>query len=162
MELVERTDAMGEVAAIYNFHRVNDSVWTAGQPLLEHLPKLKEEGIRAVINLREHSEHEGEREAEKVLEAGMHYFNVPVNYRHPTPADADAFLRTTDEQMAEGPVFIHCTAAVRVGAFWLIRRVVRDGWTFEKALEEANAVGLNDDQHLLRFAKEYIEGVTGD
>jgi len=33
---------------------------------------------------------------------------------------------------------------------------------FEEVLEEANAVGLNDNQHLVRFAKEYIEGVTGD
>ncbi len=34
-------------------------------------------------------------------------------------------------------MFIHCTAAIRVGAFWMIRRVLRDGWKVEDAEEEA-------------------------
>jgi hypothetical protein len=54
-------------------------------------------------------------------------------------------------------VFIHCTAAIRVGAFWMIRRVLRDGWEFEKALEEANQIGLRNNAGLTAFAKEYIE-----
>ena len=38
-------------------------------------------------------------------------------------------------------MFVHCTAAIRVGGFWLIRRVVRDGMTWDAALEEARKVG---------------------
>ncbi len=39
----------------------------------------------------------------------------------------------------------------------MIRRVLRDGWEFDKALEEANQIGLRNQEHLITFAKEYIE-----
>ncbi|MBL8168361.1 MAG: hypothetical protein JNJ50_09420, partial [Acidobacteria bacterium] len=81
----------------------------------------------------------------------------PVVFREPQPEDADDFLRITDEQLKNGPVFIHCAAAIRVGAFWLIRRVLRDGWDFEKALAEANRIGLRNQPQLIEFAKGYLE-----
>ncbi|MGE0884427.1 MAG: heavy metal-binding domain-containing protein [Blastocatellales bacterium] len=157
MALVEKTAEMSELTAIPRFLKLNDQVWTAGQPTFEHLSKLKEEGVKTVINLRPHSEHNGNREAARLKELGINYFNIPVVYREPQPEDADDFLRITDEQLKNGPVFIHCAAAIRVGAFWMIRRVLRDGWEFDKALEEANKIGLRNQQHLIDFAKEYIE-----
>jgi hypothetical protein len=54
-------------------------------------------------------------------------------------------------------MFIHCTAAIRVGSFWLIRRVLRDGMTWDAALEEARKVGLVNAPHLEEFAKLYLE-----
>jgi len=39
----------------------------------------------------------------------------------------------------------------------MIRRVLRDRWEFDKALEEANRIGLRNQEHLIKFAKEYIE-----
>ncbi len=51
-------------------------------------------------------------------------------------------------------MFIHCTAAIRVGAFWMIRRVLRDGFTQEAALEEARKVGLVPTPHLEEFARD--------
>jgi len=53
-------------------------------------------------------------------------------------------------------MFIHCTAAIRVGGFWMIRRVMRDGFTIDAALAEARKVGLNDAPHLEDFARRYI------
>jgi len=53
-------------------------------------------------------------------------------------------------------MFIHCTAAIRVGAFWLMRRVARDGWTRDAALAEARNVGLTNAPHLEAFAKQYL------
>ncbi len=53
-------------------------------------------------------------------------------------------------------MFVHCTAGIRVGAFWLIRRVVRDGMTWDAALEEARTVGLVNAPHLEEFAKAYL------
>jgi protein tyrosine phosphatase (PTP) superfamily phosphohydrolase (DUF442 family) len=53
-------------------------------------------------------------------------------------------------------VFIHCEVGARVGALWTIRRVLRDGWEVEKALEEANRIGLRNQSRLVEFAKEYI------
>ena len=54
-------------------------------------------------------------------------------------------------------MFIHCTAAIRVGAFWMIRRVLRDGMTIDTALEEAKKVGFREAPHLEQFVRAYIE-----
>ena len=157
MVLIEKTAAMSELTGIPRFLKLSDQVWTGGQPWLEHLPKLKDAGIKVVINLRPHAEYQGEREEAKVKELGMGYFNIPVDFQAPDELDADDFLKLTDEQLKNGPVFIHCAAATRVGAFWMIRRVVRDGWDYDKALEEANRIGLNNNARLTEFAKQYIE-----
>ena len=76
-------------------------------------------------------------------------------YTDPKPAQVDEFLKLTDDP-ANRPMFIHCTAAIRGGAFWLIRRVARDGWTWDAALAEARKVGLANAPHLETFAKEYL------
>ena len=156
MTLIEKTAAMSELTGIPQFLKLTDQVWTGGQPWLEHLPKLKEAGIKVIINLRPHDEWKGEREAAKVKELGMSYFNIPVVFNSPDELDADDFLKLTDEQLKNGPVFIHCAMGPRVGAFWMIRRVLRDSWETDKALEEASRIGLRQAQ-LIEFAKDYIE-----
>jgi uncharacterized protein (TIGR01244 family) len=157
MTLVEKTAALDELTSILSFLKLSEAVWTGGQPTLDHLAKLKAEGVKVIINLRPHSEHNGETEAARAKELGLSYFNLPVVYNAPKPEDADAFLKLTDEHLKDGRVFIHCAAAIRVGAFWMIRRVVRDGWTYERALEEANKIGLRNRPHLIEFARGYLE-----
>lgn len=157
MPLIEKTAELDKPESIISFLRLTDNVWTGGQPTQEQLAGLKQQGIRVVINLRPHSEHKGELEEAKAKELGLKYFNIPVVYREPQDEDADDFLKVTDEQVKNGPVFIHCAAAIRVGAFWMIRRVLRDGWEYDKALEEANKIGLRNRPHLIEFAKGYIE-----
>jgi len=156
MPLIEKTAAMSELTGIPHFLKLSDQVWTGGQPWLEHLPKLKEAGVKVIINLRPHSEWNGDREAAKVKELSMSYFNIPVIFNEPDELDADDFLKLTDEQLKNGPVFIHCAMGPRVGAFWMIRRVLRDGWEYDKALEEANRIGLRQAP-LIEFAKQYID-----
>src|SRR5512145_882218 len=128
--------AQENLSDIRNFLRVNKDFCTGGQPRLEHLEKLKAEGVKAIINLRQPSEHRAAEEEAKAKELGLRYFNIPVAYGNPKDEQATEFLKITDDP-ANRPAFIHCTAAIRVGAFWLIRRVLRDGWKFEDALEEA-------------------------
>lgn len=53
-------------------------------------------------------------------------------------------------------MFIHCACADRVGAFFMIRRVLRDGMTFEAAKAEATKIGLQSAA-LEAFAKQYID-----
>lgn len=144
-----------ESPPIRNFVRVSTDFCTGGQPQMEHIASLKADGVRAIINLRTPGEHAAEVERQTVEQAGLKYFNIPVVFKEPTAAQVDEFLRITDDP-ANRPMFIHCTAAVRVGAFWLIRRVVRDGWDWDRALAEARTVGLVKAPHLETFAKEYI------
>ncbi len=145
-----------ELPPINNFTRINDQFCTGGQPRLEHLTKLKADGIKAIINLRPPSEHRASEEEAKAKELGLRYFNVPVVYGDPKEEQATEFLKITDDP-ANRPAFIHCAAAIRAAAFWMIRRVLRDGWTVEAAGEEANRLGLRTGPHLNKFARDYIE-----
>ncbi|HZM89551.1 MAG TPA: protein tyrosine phosphatase family protein [Blastocatellia bacterium] len=153
--VVASAQIQSEQPAIFNFTRVSDQYCTGGQPKLEALEKLKAEGVKAIINLRQPSEHRAGDEEAKAKELGIKYFNIPVVYRDPKEEQATEFLKITDDP-ANRPVFIHCTAAIRVGAFWMIRRVLRDGWTVEAAEEEAKKIGLREAPHMTEFAKNYI------
>ena len=144
-----------DVPPIRNFLRVNDQFCTGGQPRLEHLDQLKADGVRAIINLRAPTEHRAAEEEEKAKQLGLRYFNIPVVFADPKDQQVTEFLAITDDP-ANRPAFIHCTAAIRVGAFWMIRRVMRDGWTIEKAEEEARQVGLRESPHLNAFARAYV------
>jgi protein tyrosine phosphatase (PTP) superfamily phosphohydrolase (DUF442 family) len=148
--------ARQEPPPIRNFLKVNTEFCTGGQPRPEHFRTLKADGVKAVLNLRTPGEHRADEEKAEVEKLGMKYFNIPVVYTAPTDAQVDEFLTLTDDP-ANRPMFIHCTAAIRVGGFWLIRRVVRDGLAFDRALEEARKVGLVNAPHLEEFARGYIE-----
>ena len=153
--LLQAVPAQTELPPIRNFLQVNNEFCTGGQPRIEHFAKLKADGVKAVLNLRQPTEHRAEEEAAAVAKAGLKYFNIPVEYRAPTDAQVDEFLKITDDP-ANRPMFIHCTAAIRVGAFWMIRRVVRDGMSIDAALEEAKKVGLTNAPHLEEFARAYM------
>jgi protein tyrosine phosphatase (PTP) superfamily phosphohydrolase (DUF442 family) len=142
--------------SIRNFLRINKDFCTGGQPKLEHLEKLKAEGVKAIINLRQPSEYRAAEEEAKAKELGLRYFNIPVAFADPKEEQATEFLRITDDP-ENRPAFIHCTAAIRVGTFWMIRRVLRDGWSIEDAEKEAEKVGLRNAPHLNEFARKYIE-----
>jgi uncharacterized protein (TIGR01244 family) len=145
-----------ELPPIRNFLRVTPEFCTGGQPRPEHFAQLKAQGIKSVLNLRPPSEHQAAEEQAAVQKAGLKYFNIPFVYTAPSDAQADEFLRLTDDP-ANRPMFIHCTAAVRAGAFWMIRRVLRDGMSVDAALAEARRVGLVDAPHLESFARKYVE-----
>ena len=58
--------AQQDPGPIRNFLRVNEQFCTGGQPRLEHLEKLKAEGVKAIINLRRPTEHRADEEEAKV------------------------------------------------------------------------------------------------
>lgn len=148
--------AQQDVPPIRNFIRMSENFCTGAQPRLEHLQQLKSEGVRAIINLRPASEHRAAEEEAKAKELGLRYFNIPFVFGDPKDEQATEFLKITDDPRNR-PAFIHCAAGIRVGAFWMIRRVLRDGWKVEAAEEEAKKIGLRESPHLTEFARKYIE-----
>ena len=152
--------AFGQQAApgIQNFLKINTEFCTGGQPTPAHLAELKSQGINTIINLRAPGEAGFDAAAEEAetKKLGMKYFNIPVsNQAGPKDEQADEFLRLTDDAKNR-PVFIHCGSANRVGGFFMIRRVLRDGMTFDAAKAEAQKIGLRSAT-LEEFAKQYIE-----
>ena len=145
----------GSVDEIAGYVRVNALVSTGAQPTMPQLLALGQADFRAVVNLREEQEFEAAAEAEAVRNAGLIYIRIPVRTSDPHDAEVDEFLRVTDDP-SNYPIFIHCGSGNRVGAFWLIRRVLRDGRSFEDAEAEAIRIGLKS-QNLKDFARRYIE-----
>jgi uncharacterized protein (TIGR01244 family) len=146
-----------ERPGITNFTKVDAVVACGGATETSALEGLKADGFKAVINLRQASE-QGANIDENTARAkalGLNYIHIPFNTQAPDPALVDNFL-TAVANKANQPVFIHCGSANRVGAVWLIKRVLQDGWTVEKATEEARLIGLRSAP-LEQFAIKYIE-----
>ena len=75
--VAQQSAAPDPSAPIRNFLRVDSNFCTGGQPRLEHLDQLKADGVKAIINLRQPTEHRADEEAAKAKELGLRYFNIP-------------------------------------------------------------------------------------
>lgn len=135
---------------------VDERIATGGQPTDAAFAKLAANGYRSVLSLRTASEGiDLKHEQEAVEKAGMRYVSVPVVSSAPKPEQVDEFIKAVKNKDNQ-PMLVHCGSANRVGAFWMIYRVVDQGWTEDKALEEAIKIGLTSPG-LKSFAHEYIE-----
>ncbi len=135
--------------------RVDATVMCGGATTPEAFPELKKQGVVSIINLRRESEPGADIPGAKAAAtaAGLKYIHIPVDGASPDAASADAFLAAVTNQENQ-PVYIHCASANRVGAMWLIKRMVVDGWDVTRASEEAAAIGLTSPV-LKQFAIDY-------
>jgi uncharacterized protein (TIGR01244 family) len=144
-------------AGITNFAPIDDTFACAGAFKAEAAAEVKRCGYASVVNLRKASEEGAaiEKEKEAVEAAGLKYIAIPWAR---TDADVkpalDAFLAAVKDP-ANRPMLFHCASANRASVFWAIKRVVVDGWTKERALAEAETIGLNQDP-MKKWAEEYL------
>jgi uncharacterized protein (TIGR01244 family) len=146
----------GDLPGVTNFSRVDATVGCGGATQPAAMGELKKEGFKSVINLRLASEPGAEIEASRTAaqQAGLKYIHLPFDAASPDPHLVDNFLAAVADT-ANQPVYIHCASANRVGSVWMIKRAVQDGWTIDKAGQEAEAIGLSNPR-LKAFATEYI------
>ena len=144
-----------EIEAIPYFHRVSGTVAVSGQPTPEQIAALAKAGFRTVINLRPETEFSASAEEQAAADAGLFYVSIPFVTAKPSNVALEEFLRVSGSADVY-PVLIHCATANRASAFWLVRRVLRDGWTIDDAEKEARANGLTHES-LRQFALEYVE-----
>ena len=121
---------------------------------MEDLQKMKAEGVRSVVNLRLASEYNFEEEAITAKQLDLRYFHIPVDKDNLKDAQVEEFLKVTGDPQNR-PIFIHCTSAGRVSAFWMIRRALVDNWKVEDAETEARKIGLHNEK-LRDWALGYI------
>jgi uncharacterized protein (TIGR01244 family) len=109
-----------------------------------------------VVNLRVATEQGAniEENQAKAKALGLNYFHLPLSGASPDPKVVDQFLAVIANK-ANQPVYVHCASANRVGAVWLVKRVLQDGWTVDRATTEAKAIGLTAAP-LEKFALDYI------
>ena len=135
---------------------LDENFATGGQPTGDAYAKAAASGFSSVLSLRTATEGiDLLRERSQVETKKMRYFNIPVNSSSPRTEQADEFLRIARDK-TNHPMLVTCSTANRVGAFMMILRVVEQGWSEEKALEEAIKIGLRGEE-LKKFAKDYIE-----
>lgn len=139
-----------------NMAQVAPGVYRGAQPTEKGFERLKQLGIRTVINLRSHHS-----ERERVEALGMAAVEIPIK------AGVGGSEPPTDEQIAEffrivqdptrQPVYFHCAHGEdRTGTMAALYRIELDGWTPEQAIEEMQAFGYNDVfRDLIRFVREY-------
>ena len=147
-----------EAPGITNFSRLDDgTVGFGGATLPSAMTWLKKEGFVSVINLRLATEKgadiDGSRAAAQA--ARLKYIHLPFDVANPDP-QLFHNLKTALDDRANQPFYLHCASANRVGFIWMIKRALEDGWGIDKALEEAEAIGLTNPQ-LKESAVEYIK-----
>jgi uncharacterized protein (TIGR01244 family) len=144
------------VPGIRNLARVDATVACAGATEAEAIPAVKQMGFVSIINLRQANEPGANvPEAEAAArQAGLRYIHLPFDGSAPDPGVADRFLEAIRDP-ANQPAYIHCASANRAAAMWLIKRVRVDDWETDRAMQEAEALGLTSAP-LKQFALDYV------
>lgn len=139
---------------IPNFYQVNKNIYRGGKPNREGWIRLKQLGIKTVVDLCGKDENTA-KEKKLVSDLGMDFANIPLSvYKEPTEQQTLKFLDiVTDKQIQ--PVFIHCESGRdRTGAMIAMYRVVVCGWSIKRAYNEAKSLGFwpyHGDAELHRF-----------
>lgn len=137
-----------------NVH-VCGTLYLAGQPTPSDIPVIKAKGIERVITLRTDGEIRWP-EASTIEGAGLEFVKVP--FRSPDSLTDAVFdrVRKLLRESSKKPTLLHCGSANRVGAVWLVHRVLDEGVTFDVALREAHRIGLRNAGYEAK-AKDYVE-----
>jgi len=146
------------IADARNFRCLEETLLTAGQPNEEQLEDAARQGVSVVINLALHDDprYALRDEAGSVRALGMQYVHIPVQFKSPTPEDLRAFFAAMDAHKGE-KALVHCAANFRVTAFIGLYRVIREGWTVERAFEPMRSVWEPDE-----IWKAFIERMLAD
>lgn len=114
-----------------NLHKITNTIYRSAQPEATGMKNLEKLGIKTVINLR--SSH---NDKDEVKGTGLRRVDVPINT---WDIDDDQVIQVMKElaKPENGPFLIHCQhGADRTGLMSAIYRIIYQGWSKEKALEE--------------------------
>jgi len=145
------------VTGIRNLSRLETTVACAGATEVEAIPAVKKMGFVAMINLRQASEpgaNVPESQA-AAKAAGLTYIHLPLDSANPDPGVADRFLDAIKNPKNQ-PAYIHCASANRAAAMWFLKRTQVDRWDTDRAMKEAEALGLTSEP-LKKFAMNYAQ-----
>jgi tyrosine-protein phosphatase SIW14 len=145
-----------------NFHKVSDQLYRGAQPSDAGFKKLSELGIKTIVSLR--GEDDINRAEKKAAEAaGLKYFTVAMpGLSAPSDEQVANVLAIIDDPNNQ-PVFIHCKrGADRTGTIGAIYRILKNGWTADKAIAEARRYGMSWAEFGMRsYISNYYKQHTG-
>ena len=122
------------VESIMNWHPINEQLFTAGQPGMQHMSALKALGIDTIISLATPS-GANMQEANRAAELGMSFVSIPFGDDGPTPDDVEWFSSVMQAQDGK-KVLVHCNTNRRASAFTFLHRVIALGVDPEEAMKD--------------------------
>ncbi len=146
-----RKAELGKTARVHN----EGTLLLASQPSPEDLRLAKEKGIQRLISLRGPNETDWD-EAAIAKKLGMEFIRIPITRPDDLTAERFDQLRKLLLEGHKKPTLLHCASANRVGAVWLPHRVLDEQVPLEKALQEAEEIGLRSPA-LKSKSLEYIQ-----
>jgi protein tyrosine phosphatase (PTP) superfamily phosphohydrolase (DUF442 family) len=144
---------------IQNFDRVDQHLYRGAQPNALSIARLKQLGVRTVLNLRWHTEI-WPAEKEVVTRNGLKYESIPIR-GFQGPKDQDIAKALQIIQTDPGPVYVHCQyGCERTGAIVACYRIKRYGWPSEQALAEARIYGMSGWALAMKRFVRHFEKMT--
>ena len=143
-----------EVAGVTNFNQIDAVFACGGATDATGVANLKKQGFASIISFRLPTEQGVTEEEAAVKTTGIKYIHLPLNGAMPDPKVADEFLVAVSDKSNQ-PAYIHCGGGGRAASMWMIKRALKDGWTTDRAAEEANAIAMLSPA-LKTFATNYI------
>lgn len=110
------------------------------QPTDEDVAELKGLGVRSVIDFRK----PGETQTPNAALFARHqlaYTNIPIARDNPEPGAAERLDQAM--QAHPGPYLLHCGSGIRAITVFLIREAQQQGWSAERAEQEAKERGYD-------------------
>ena len=105
---------------ILNYVKINELISTSGQPKIEELELIANEGFEVVINLAVHSTSNALENEDKIVSSlNMSYIHIPVDFENPKISDLKLFLNIL-QALGANKVWIHCAKNYRVSAFMYV------------------------------------------
>jgi len=143
-----------EVPGVTNFNQIDAVFACGGATDATGVANLKKQGFASIISFRLPTEQGVTEEEAAVKTTGIKYIHLPLNGAMPDPKVADEFLAAVTDKSNQ-PAYIHCGGGGRAASMWMIKRALKDGWTTDRAAEEANAIAMLSPA-LKTFAPNYI------
>ncbi|QKQ72436.1 sulfur transferase domain-containing protein [Nostoc sp. TCL240-02] len=121
--------------------KINDQLAIAGQVTPDQLKQIADEGYKSVLNLRLPDETDLlVDEPEKTEFFGLYYVNFPTKTEDINHQSMLQIYQTIAE--LPKPTLIHCDNSIRSAAIVLLYIAIKQGITFEKALQKVITLGL--------------------
>lgn len=129
---------------IRNYHRISDAIATGGQPTAEQFNMINQAGFDVIINLSMPDSPYAIKDEDKVvLQTGMDYVHIPVDFKAPALSDLKRFFARMDTH-EDKHIFIHCALNKRVSVFLFLYRTVRCDYQVAEAINDLHKVWQPD------------------
>jgi len=117
-------------SSLDNIYQVDDGVFRSEQPDDSEFKEIFNLGVKEVLNLREYHSDDGEAEG---LDLDLHRIRIATG----SISEGDVIEALQIISNRSGPILVHCWhGSDRTGAIIASYRVVIEGWSKEKAIEE--------------------------